>query len=307
MRGKRIGLLLAAGIMLFAMSGCSAAEEEASSSSATAAPTQEATATPEPEASETAEETAAQEEPVRAEVDQAQATVTYLGTISAIDSQEKKVGIAEGEVENNAQDAVEAIVTDSTVLIDAKSGSSVAFDDLKEDMSVYAFVSPMMTRSIPPQSNAKALIVNISDSQGGAANYIYALEVRKSEDGSLVILNQNADLYVTIPKNVKMTQLGSGEDVSPDDIKDGSVLICWYDSVAESYPAQATATRVVVCPPSDETASASPSQAARAADNSGSQAASDTDSATAAPASADESDAPAAEEEGEEEMAVGDY
>lgn len=318
MQGKKIGLVLAAGMMLFAMGGCSAGEEDVTVS-ATAAPTQEAAPTPEiteePSATQNEEDSLV---PQDVDVIQAETTLAMIGTITNVDPEEKKVGIAEGEVETNTQDSLEAIISASTLLIDAASGRSLQLEELKEDSPVYAFVSPMMTRSIPPQSNAKALILNISESTGGVANYIYALQVEDTASGDLRVLNQNADLYVTIPADVKLEKLDSTEEVSRDDIKAGSVLIAWYDAVAESYPAQATATRVVVCPSPDEavteltaeeTAQSAAATAASGSGQAGAPAATKAP-ATVAPASAEPSAAeanPAEASEGEEEMAVGNY
>ena len=313
MRGKRIGLCLAAGMMMLAMSGCS--QEEAATASATAAPTQEATQTPEATVEpSTAQETDDSLLPTDVELDQKETTIAMIGTITNIDLEEKKVGIAEGEVETNTQDSLEAIISDSSLLIDAQTGRSLQLDELKEDSPVYAFVSPMMTRSIPPQSNAKALIVNISDSQGGVANYIYALDVKETDSGDLVILNQNADLYLSIPSNVKLEKLDSSEEVPRDEIKTGSVLIAWYDSVAESYPAQATATRVVVCPSAEtvlteNAATEAPAtQAVAAATQQAVSQPATQATAAAAPATTAPTEEPSAEEsEAEEEMAVGNY
>lgn len=250
MQWKRIGLLTAAGALLL-MGGCDAAATEMSSAPSSAAAS-EATAVPTAEETETVSTESAEAvstdeaAPGLPSADQTEMTVSVLGKIAGLDPQEHFVTISEGGDLTDMSTAVQALVTDDTLIIDCVTGRTVAEADLSVGQTVSAAVSPRMTRSVPPQAEAYALIVNLPETGLGVANYIRAMDVLMTENGSTIVLNQNADLYVTIPAELEVEKLDSEQTVPASDIKVGSVLIAWYDSVAESYPAQATASRVVL-------------------------------------------------------------
>lgn len=249
---KKMGMLTAAGALLL-VGGCDAsvgahvsAAQDSSQAAVSAGVSQQ------PSASETVCTESAAAQPVAdddaaglPQPDQDGMTVSFLGTLTELDPAEHYAVIAEGE-DVSVSAAVQAQLSEKTLIIDAQSGHSVAEADLTTGQRASAAVSPMLTRSIPPQAQAYALIVNLPENGLGAANYIQAMDVMTAENGDTIVLNQNADLYVTIPAALTVEKLDSEETVPASDIKRGSVLIAWYDAVAESYPAQATATRVVL-------------------------------------------------------------
>lgn len=243
---KRIGLLAAAGALL-AAGGCDASVTGSASPAAGTAQAGEAVPSDEGTVSSDTAEAAGTDDPASElrSGDPAETTVSVVGTITEIDREEHLVTIGQ-QGSSEPQDAVAALVTDDTLIVDCVTGRSAAEADLRTGQLVSAALSQRMTRSIPPQSPAFALIVNIPESGLGAASYVRVLDVMQAENGSTIVLNQNADLYVTIPAELPIERLGSSEPASPDDIHVGSQLIAWYDVVAESYPAQTTATRVVL-------------------------------------------------------------
>ena len=52
-------------------------------------------------------------------------------------------------------------VFEDTLILDAVDGTPISLDDVKDGDLVYAYISPVMTRSMPPQSTAMLLLGNI--------------------------------------------------------------------------------------------------------------------------------------------------
>ena len=121
----------------------------------------------------------------------------------------------------------------NTEIRNGSNGKALNFDKLKKGDEVTAYYSPVMTRSLPPQSNGFAIVVGDGEHDG---IYTKVAEVSRTEDGTK-ILSVNGDIIVTIPDSV---------NAEAKDLKPGSRVLVWYDFVALSMPGQATATKAVV-------------------------------------------------------------
>lgn len=234
-------LSLTTAVFMLITAGCSSA----TTSSATASPqetTTESSSVTSPPLDSTDPEmpvaTLPQPDPV-------QATVSLFGTIGGIEGD--CVTVVNSAAPDDPELALVAVLTDETILVDAPTGKPIEPEDLKSGMNVNTFVSADQTRSVPPQSECKAMIVNIPENGLGSASYIYVTETSEPDNGNLLVLNQNGDLWLTIPQNLTIQMLGTGEEVPATDIDPGTVLIAWFDEVLETYPMQATATKVLYC------------------------------------------------------------
>lgn len=248
MQWKKIRLWAAAAALLFA-GGCDAAVgtnlsgEPSAGADGAAAPAEATEMIATESASAAADDDIVGSLP---SADLAETTVSVTGTIAELDPQAHYVIIAESGDPQDMASAVQAQITDRTLIIDSISGTTLAESALAAGERISADVSPRMTRSIPPQAEAFALFADVPESGPGAAHYVRAMDVMTAEDGGTVVLNQNADLYITIPPSLSIGRLDSPETAPASDITEGSVLIVWYGAVAESYPAQTTAERVIL-------------------------------------------------------------
>lgn len=129
-------------------------------------------------------------------------------------------------------------IQDSTYIQNAQDGTQIPFKDLKKGDTITAYYSPSVTRSIPPQGNAIALIVG-TPKTGSAGMYMKVAKVEENKDGSIKVLCTNSDRLVTIKPDIF---------AQTTDIKEGSELIVWYEMMTMSIPAQAKATKVVLLP-----------------------------------------------------------
>ena len=157
------------------------------------------------------------------EVMRAPGTYVTRGEIVAVENG-MYVIIGEG-----SRNMVAAIVDRDTYVVEGASGKLRLPYALKEGQKVTAYYSATMTRSMPPQSHALAIV--IEDSEEPASFF---------EVGSYVtVLNTNNDVIATIDAN-------ACADFAK--IKKGDKLLVWSSMMTMSLPAQTHAERVVVLP-----------------------------------------------------------
>lgn len=261
---------LAAGA-LFVFAGCGTAAEtpSASDASATAAATEASAKADASEASEAAateasaaESTAADQAQETALTDTAGGDMTsdlpspnpayqtlrVTGTISSIEDEQDIVYItddgAAAEVAGSSE--IGAVEADDCILMDAQTGAEVSDDSLRPGDRVEAYVGLTMTRSIPPQAPCYAMFTDLPESGTPTAHYVRALTVTPNADGGVDVLNQNADVLVTIPADLAIEVFDEAQTATLANITSGTRMIVWYGAETRSIPAQATATRVML-------------------------------------------------------------
>lgn len=138
-------------------------------------------------------------------------------------------------------------VDKKTVLMDTQTARPIAIKDLKKDEKVYVYHSTAMTKSIPPQASAQAILVNL-DEKHAPAHLLTAESVTVGSDGSVTLLAEGGSILVKITKDTPISSLYSKNIVRNTDVRMGMQVMAWYDAAAMSMPAQATATKVVVLP-----------------------------------------------------------
>ena len=133
---------------------------------------------------------------------------------------------------------VVAVVDRDTYVVEGKSGRLRLPMALKVGQRVTAYYSANMTRSLPPQSHAMAIVIG-APAEGSAA-YFEVSQAALSADGSYVtLLNANNDLIATV-------DAAACSDFAK--IKRGDKLLVWYDVMTMSLPAQTNASKVVLLP-----------------------------------------------------------
>ena len=135
-------------------------------------------------------------------------------------------------------------ITDETVVIDSKTADAVSLTDIKKGDSIYTQYSTVMTKSLPPQTNAYLIATNIEE--GGGVNLITADEVNKNPDGSVSVTDNSRALIVTIEKDAAIKPYKTKNIVKLQDITAGSKLVAWYDVIALSYPGRAGTKKAVL-------------------------------------------------------------
>lgn len=166
------------------------------------------------------------------EVMRAPGTYVTRGEIVAV---ENGMYIIKGEGSRNIM--VAAIVDHDTYVVEGASGKLRLPYALKEGQKVTAYYSATMTRSMPPQSHALAIVIEDSEE---LASFFEVAQASLAKDGSYVtVLNTNNDVIATIDAN-------ACADFAK--IKKGDKLLVWSSMMTMSLPAQTHAEKVVVLP-----------------------------------------------------------
>ena len=146
------------------------------------------------------------------------------------------VNTADGEIQFNYSD-------EFTFLIDAGTVEYFNIAERKTDMVMVAY-SMAMTRSIPPQAAAYAIIGNI-ESEMGNPIYTEVEDVKKTDDG-IVIITENGNKEITVLAEAEVAPFRTRNIVRLEDVVKGSKVLLWYDMMTMSIPAYATSEKVVV-------------------------------------------------------------
>lgn len=148
--------------------------------------------------------------------------------------------------ESETYDEVIVNVTGETMILDAVTGESKTFADLKENETVYAYVGPAMTRSLPPIANGVLVLCNVP-ADYAVPTYAEVVSVAVKEDGSVSALT-DADVILHMDQDTELTPYLTKNIVGLGDIRPGTRVLAWYSAVALSLPAQAAPTKVMVFP-----------------------------------------------------------
>lgn len=137
-------------------------------------------------------------------------------------------------------------ISPQTVWVD--SGRCAASDpaDLETGEGIYVFHSPVETRSLPPQTEAFAVVRNIPmDVRSAIYHEVEAVAV---QDGQLTITTDNGGLLLFADEETGLTAYSGETPSGLEAVQPGTFVMAWYDTVAESYPGQAHAYHLMLLP-----------------------------------------------------------
>ena len=129
------------------------------------------------------------------------------------------------------------IIEPSTFYINIrKNGKAKKLSSFKVGKEVTVYHSPKMTRSIPAQSAAYAVV--LGDNSEKMGKFFKVEDVTMSEDKTYVsVINTNESLIATVDKKANKNFA---------EIKAGDNLMVWYDMITMSLPARTNANKVVI-------------------------------------------------------------
>lgn len=141
------------------------------------------------------------------------------------------------EVKDDDGRSVIALLNRDTYIIDGVKGNLHLPGVLQEGQKVSLYYSSRMTRSLPPQAAAYAIVL-------GAAQdtplFFPVAQVQLAEDGKAVrVLNDNNDIIATID---------SAACPDYEQILPGDILLVWTKAMTMSLPAQTNADKAIILP-----------------------------------------------------------
>lgn len=127
----------------------------------------------------------------------------------------------------------------ATVWIDGEAKTPNNPATLKKGEEVYVYHSSASTRSIPPQSTGDAIVRNVPE--GTVCPHYHQVEAVNSQGH---ITTDNGGLILLTNEDTTVSACDGLANLS--DIKVGDYIMTWYDVVAESYPAQAHPSHILI-------------------------------------------------------------
>ena len=162
---------------------------------------------------------------------QTQAVQDVLFTSGKIVEVNENMIVVKGE-----HNIIAAMITDDTYLLNGKNGKAKKLSSFKVGKEVTVYHSPKMTKSIPAQSAAYAVV--LGDNSEKMGKFFKVEEVTMSEDNTYVsVINTNESLIATVDKKANKNFA---------EIKAGDNLMVWYDMMTMSLPARTNANKVVI-------------------------------------------------------------
>ena len=133
-----------------------------------------------------------------------------------------------------------------TLVVNNETGVPATLKDIKAGDKVFAYYSPAMTRSLPPQSACELILVNVGDKTPASLHEVGT--VAKEESGKRAITTLAGDMIIRVDDKTAMSDLKTKNIVTSDDLVEGTRFLAWYDVVAMSYPGQAYTEKLIVLP-----------------------------------------------------------
>lgn len=164
-----------------------------------------------------------------------------MGVVQEVDVQAQSILV------KNEQMEIQFNLDEKTWLVDGEKGTAIDLADLK-GKEVIVTHSMAMTRSLPPQSHAYAVVTKGEVTP----NYAIIEAVEAGKDGAVRLTTSNGGMWVTVTENADIKPLATKDIVTLEDLKPGAQVILYYDIVALSYPGQAGTDRVVLLKPAGE-------------------------------------------------------
>ncbi|MBQ8682462.1 MAG: copper amine oxidase N-terminal domain-containing protein [Selenomonadales bacterium] len=166
----------------------------------------------------------------KVETERMQRLLSSVGVIDEINDNHFVIKGDEGNL------TVELNISDDTYLLNGVTGEILTWDMLSQGDAVTAYYSPALTRSIPPQGQAIALVIGKKEKRG---MFVEVERIISEDSNGITFLNENEDMEILIPVDDRGQM---------PNIKKGMNLLVWSDAMTMSIPAKLTATRSQVLP-----------------------------------------------------------
>ena len=151
-------------------------------------------------------------------------------------------GIKNGQIllENDGEGAaypqVLLNITEDTLILSAEDYSQKALSNIAVGDTLYADISPAMTRSIPPMSNAVVVFCEVAE-DSVIPTCAQITDIQTAEDGQVTIItDQNLNLLPN--ENTRVLSLDGSSELSISDLAIGDTILARFQIMTASIPAQ---------------------------------------------------------------------
>lgn len=118
-------------------------------------------------------------------------------------------------------------ISGDTLILNGENGYPLEAKDLQAGETVYAYIGPAMTMSLPPQASGEVIIGRIP-ADGKAPEYITAKSMTANADGSWTLVSDAGTEYA-LAADCRIMPYLTRQIVSLEDVEQGSNLLVWSD------------------------------------------------------------------------------
>ena len=127
---------------------------------------------------------------------------------------------------------------ESTYVLDAVSGLPIELSDIKDRDTIYAYIGPAMTMSLPPMTNATMIFANVP-ADFKVPDYVTVKSVVTDAASSQSVLTAMDGTEYTLADDCGIVPYLTRNIVTLDDLTQGRKAVVWSDG-------ENTATRIMV-------------------------------------------------------------
>ncbi len=119
-------------------------------------------------------------------------------------------------------------ISEETLILDAVNGYPVLLDDLEDGSTVYAYVGPAMTMSLPPISNAELILCQIP-ADFKVPDYVEIKGVIADASSGTAVLTTTAGVEYEIAQDCQILPYLTRNMVTLSDLNEGKKCLIWSD------------------------------------------------------------------------------
>lgn len=180
-----------------------------------------------------------EELPEIADIDVIEKEYTYFTKVGEVKE------ILENQVVIDFEESEFALnIGNSTKIVNA-DGMPINFADIKVGDTITATHNATTTRSLPPQSFARVIVVN--EESKAAPLYVEVSKKEETKDG-VKVYDKDDNYIITLTNETVVEPYKTRNIVTAADISEGSEILVYTDIMTLSLPAQAVASRVIIFP-----------------------------------------------------------
>ena len=203
------------------------------------------------DSTETDPSAASPEDSTAAVENTAPSSIRVYGTVTQIENGQI---LLENDEEGAAYPQVLLNLTEDTLILSGEDCSQKALSDIAVGDTLYADISPAMTRSLPPMANAFTVFCEIPE-DSAVPTYAQITDISTDDDGTLRITTDQ-ELILIPGEDTSVLSLDGGETLAASDLAVGDTILAKYQIMTMSIPAQTSPEEIRLVAKASDTAAA---------------------------------------------------
>ena len=203
------------------------------------------------DSTETDPSAASPEDSTAAVENTAPSSIRVYGTVTQIENGQI---LLENDEEGAAYPQVLLNLTEDTLILSGEDCSQKTLSDIAVGDTLYADISPAMTRSLPPMANAFTVFCEIPE-DSAVPTYAQITDISTDDDGTLRITTDQ-ELILIPGEDTSVLSLDGGETLAASDLAVGDTILAKYQIMTMSIPAQTSPEEIRLVAKASDTAAA---------------------------------------------------